>query len=213
MSNLCMMIASSTSLGMYPSERMAMPSSCLEMNPLPSRSRTLNASRISAKTNKCATQHLKWLPIIRPLIGRPPLSNDCNDLPLSLHLLLHQWRHTLLCCFSPQNACQLLILLFIWKAKKSSKCLNFNQPQKHDLRPGFFLAFSFDICSTEEDSASEMHIYLESQRRAPSNAYFINNPSVRRKLVAAKDSCFKIELECHISEEHAACSSTQQYIG
>lgn len=87
MSNLCMMIASSTSLGMYPSERMAMPSSCLEMNPLPSRSRTLNASRISAKTNKCATQHLKWLPIIRPLIGRPPLSNDCSDLPLSLHLL------------------------------------------------------------------------------------------------------------------------------
>lgn len=80
MSNLCMMIASSTSLGMYPSERMAMPSSCLEMNPLPSRSRTLNASRISAKTNKCATQHLKWLPIIRPLIGRRPLSNDCHFL-------------------------------------------------------------------------------------------------------------------------------------
>lgn len=77
-------------------------------------------------------------------------------------------------------------------------------------------AFSFDICSTEEDSASEKHIYLESRRRAPSNAYFINNPSVKRKLVAAKDWCFKIELECHNSEEHygcTACSSTQQYIG
>lgn len=117
---------------------------------------------------------------------------------------------------SLQNACQLLILLFIWKAKKSSECLSFNQPQKHDLRRGFFLAFSFDICSTEEDSASEKHIYLESRRRAPSNAYFISNPSVRRKLVAAKDWCFKIELECHNSEEHyscTACSSTQQYIG
>lgn len=113
MSNLCMMIASSTSLGMYPSERMAMPSSCLEMNPLPSRSRTLNASRISAKTNKCATQHLRWLPITRHLTGRPPLSNDCSNLPPSLHLLLHQWRQTLLCCFFPQNACQILTLLFI----------------------------------------------------------------------------------------------------
>lgn len=113
MSNLCMMIASSTSLGMYPSERMAMPSSCLEMNPLPSRSRTLNASRISAKTNKCATQHLRWLPITRHLTGRSPLSNDCSNLPPSLHLLLHQWRQTLLCCFFPQNACQILTLLFI----------------------------------------------------------------------------------------------------
>jgi len=123
---------------------------------------------------------------------------------------------TLLRCLSRQNACQLLILLLIWKAKKSSECLSFNQPQKHDLRPGFFLAFSFDMCSTEEGSATEKHIYLESRRRAPSNAYFISIPSVRRKLVAGKDWCFKIELECHNSEEHyscTACSSTQKHIG
>ena len=47
MSRRCMMMASSTSLGMYPRERMAMPSSCLEMKPFPSRSRTRKASRIS----------------------------------------------------------------------------------------------------------------------------------------------------------------------
>lgn len=58
MSSLCMMMASSTSLGMYPRERMAIPSSCLEMNPFPSRSSTLKASRISAKTNRKLTQHL-----------------------------------------------------------------------------------------------------------------------------------------------------------
>lgn len=62
MSSLCMMMASSTSLGMYPRERMAIPSSCLEMNPFPSRSSTLKASRISAKTNKKLTQHVLTMP-------------------------------------------------------------------------------------------------------------------------------------------------------
>ncbi len=135
------MIASSTSLGMYPSERMAMPSSCLEMNPLPSRSRTLNASRISAKTNKCATQHLRWLPITIHLTGRSPLSNDCSNLPPSLHLLLHQWRQTLLCCFFPQNACQILTLLFISLLKTALNIWFFPATQTHlkaRLFPGFF---------------------------------------------------------------------------
>lgn len=49
MSRRCMMMASSTSLGMYPNERMAIPSSCLEMKPFPSRSRTRKASRISTR--------------------------------------------------------------------------------------------------------------------------------------------------------------------
>lgn len=46
-SSLWMMTSSSTSLGMQPSERMAIPNSCFEMKPFPSRSNTLNASRIS----------------------------------------------------------------------------------------------------------------------------------------------------------------------
>lgn len=65
MSSLCMMMASSTSLGMYPRDRMAIPSSCLEMNPFPSRSSTLNASRISANTNKKSTQN-RWATLNPP---------------------------------------------------------------------------------------------------------------------------------------------------
>lgn len=49
MSRRCMIIASSTSLGMYPRERIAMPSSCLDIKPFPSLSSTRKASRISVK--------------------------------------------------------------------------------------------------------------------------------------------------------------------
>ncbi len=73
-----------------------------------------------------------WLPITRLLTGRPPLSNDCSDLPPSLHLLLQQRRQTLLCCFFPQNACQILTLL------KTALNIWFFQPHKHIWRPGFF---------------------------------------------------------------------------
>ena len=77
MSSLCMMMASSTSLGMYPRERMAIPSSCLEMNPFPSRSSTLKASRISARTNRKLTQHVLTMPF-------PPTSK----LPRHKHLFM-----------------------------------------------------------------------------------------------------------------------------
>lgn len=49
MSSLLMMTSSSTSFGIQPRDLMAMPSSCFEMNPFPSRSNTLNASRISVE--------------------------------------------------------------------------------------------------------------------------------------------------------------------
>lgn len=62
MSRRCMMMASSTSLGMYPRERMAMPSSCLEMKPFPSRSRTRKASRISTTgKQRKSNGHKAWL--------------------------------------------------------------------------------------------------------------------------------------------------------
>ena len=71
MSRRCMMMASSTSLGMYPRERMAMPSSCLEMKPFPSRSRTRKASRISTTgKQRKANGHKAWLPAGSPAPGR-----------------------------------------------------------------------------------------------------------------------------------------------
>lgn len=57
MSRRCMIIASSTSLGIYPNERIAMPSSCLDIKPFPSLSSTRKASRISAMEKE---EELLW---------------------------------------------------------------------------------------------------------------------------------------------------------
>lgn len=108
MSSLCMMMASSTSLGMYPRDRMAIPSSCLEMNPFPSRSSTLNASRISAKTNNKST-HNQWATLIFLLQG-------CRGEKVFFQLIYLWISYFVLCilgflfCSSPLALCSLSFL-------------------------------------------------------------------------------------------------------
>lgn len=210
-----MMIASSTSLGMYPSERMAMPSSCLEMNPLPSRSSTLNASRISAKTNKCPTQHLLFHNLHEIFIGCAPLSNKQSqifatffapaDITPDIINLLH--------FISPKEMSWGSVLSIL---DLEMKILKISEYFHQHRRPGCWLYLLISAIERKNLPVNCISVSnSRDERLAPSNAYFINDSPAKRKL-AAKDLCFKIEPECHASEGLygcATCSNTQRYTG
>ncbi|PKU29480.1 hypothetical protein llap_20216 [Limosa lapponica baueri] len=86
-----MIIASSTSLGMYPKERIAMPSSCLDIKPFPSLSSTRKASRISVKEKEEEKSYygggLPWTephemsPLLKETRLGPERSSPCLSVP------------------------------------------------------------------------------------------------------------------------------------